>query len=200
MKPDRAKMLSHDVEAEPEVGHAEIPIILLPLLAGLIFLGALYLDQYGGGFENKVYSPYQSIAQVNKAQPTDPAMTEFLAGKQVYETMCMLCHQTTGQGTPMFPPLDGSEWVTGPVGRLVRIPHNGLNGPITVKGVDWNSSMPAIGASLSDQDMARVLTYIRGAWSNKAGRVTVEQVANVRKQIADRGTAWTTAELLQVND
>lgn len=201
MKPERPKMLTRDVEAEPEVGRGEIPIIFFPILAGLIFLGAMYLDRYGGGFENQVYSPFQSIAQVNAAQPKDPAAKARAAGQQVYNTACMLCHQANGLGTAgQFPPLDGSEWVTGSIGRLVRIPHNGLTGPITVKGEAWNGAMPAMGAALTDEDMANLLTYIRSAWSNKAGPVTVEQVTTIRKAIADRTAPWTAAELEKITD
>jgi mono/diheme cytochrome c family protein len=197
MKPERTKMISHDVEAEPEVGHGEIPILFLVILAGLIFLGGLYLDKFAGGFNNLVYGPYDSYAQVAAAQPMDPAAKARAHGQQVFTTACMLCHQASGLGTPgQFPPLDGSEWVNGSINRLVRIPHNGLNGPVTVKGEPWNSSMPAMGAALSDQDMADLLTYVRSAWSNKSGPVTAEQVTNIRKQIGDRSAPWTSAELL----
>jgi mono/diheme cytochrome c family protein len=131
----------------------------------------------------------------------DPLARKRAQGLLKYNEACMLCHQANGLGTPgQFPPLDGSEWVTGPVGRLVRIPHNGLTGPITVKGENWNAAMPAMGATLTDEDMANLLTYIRSAWSNKAGEVMTEQVTNVRKQIADRSAPWTAAELMQVND
>ena len=199
MKPERTKMISHDIEAEPEVGRGEIPMIFFPVLMGIIFLAALYMDRYGGGFENQVYSPFESIAEVNRAQPMDPVAKSRANGLRVYTqgAQCMLCHQANGLGTAgQFPPLDGSEWVTGSVGRLVRIPHNGMNGPVKVKGEQWNASMPAMGAALSDQDMADLLTYIRSAWSNKAGPVTVDDVKKIRGEIGDRSTPWTEAELL----
>lgn len=199
MKPERAKMLTHDVEAEPEVGHGEIPVLFFPLLAGLIFLGALYLDQYGGGFENQVYSPYASVTALIKDQPKDENARRMANGQKVYTETCMLCHQANGLGTPgQFPPLDGSEWVTGSIERLVRIPQNGLNGPIKVKGEQWNASMPAMGATMTDEAFADMLLYIRNTWGNKAGNVTVEQVKEIRGKVADRSTPWTEAELLAV--
>lgn len=197
MKPERTKMISHDIEAEPEVGHGEIPILFLVILAGLIFLGGLYLDKFGGGFHNQVYGPYDSYAQVAAAQPMDPIGTRLAKGKKVYDATCMLCHQANGLGTPgQFPPLDGSEWVTGSLERLVRIPQNGLNGPIKVKGEPWNAAMPAMGAVLSDDDMADLLLYIRNSWSNKMGDVKVDDVKAIRGKLTDRGTPWTEAELL----
>jgi mono/diheme cytochrome c family protein len=199
MKPERTKMISHDVEAEPEVGHGEIPIIFLVVLAGLIFLGGLYLDKFGGGFDNRVYGPYDSYGQVLASQPMDPIGKRRANGKKVYTATCSLCHQPNGLGTPgSFPPLDGSEWVVGSIDRLVRIPQNGLSGPIKIKGEQWNAAMPAMGAVLSDEDMADLLLYIRSEWSNKASPVEVDHVKKVRGQIADRSAPWTEAELLAV--
>ncbi|HUS35257.1 MAG TPA: cytochrome c [Verrucomicrobiae bacterium] len=199
MKPERTKMISHDVEAEPEVGHGEIPILFLVILAGLIFLGGLYLDKFAGGFHNQVYGPYDSYGQVLAAQPMDPIGKRRANGKRVYTVTCSLCHQPNGLGTPgQFPPLDGSEWVVGSIDRLVRIPQNGLNGPIKIKGEPWNSAMPAMGAVLSDEDMADLLLYIRSEWSNKASTVEIDQVKKVRGQIAERSAPWTEAELLAV--
>ncbi len=44
-------------------------------------------------------------------------------------------------------------------------------------------SMAAMGASLSDADLASVLTYIRGSWGNKAEAVTADDVKAVRATI-----------------
>jgi mono/diheme cytochrome c family protein len=199
MKPDRKRMVSRDVEAEPQVGSGEIPVIFFAVLAGLIFVGALYLDKFGGGFSNQVYSPFDSYDRVAAAQPQDPAAKARIHGQQIYTTTCQLCHQPNGLGSPgQFPPLDGSEWVNGSVDRLIRIPHNGLAGPVHVKGELWNAAMPNMGAALTDQDLADLLTFIRSNWSNKSGPVKVEDVTRVRKDIGGRAEPWSEAELLKV--
>jgi len=199
MKPDRKRMVNRDVEAEPQVGSGEIPVIFFAVLAGLIFVGALYLDKFGGGFSNQVYSPYASYDLVNAAQPQDPGAVTRNRGKMVYESTCQLCHQPNGLGTPgQFPPLDGSEWVNGPIDRLIRIPHNGLAGTIHIKGEVWNAAMPAMGAALNDQALSDLLTFIRSNWSNKSGPVKVEDVTRVRKDIGARADPWSEAELLKV--
>ena len=75
------------------------------------------------------------------------------------------------------PPLAGSEWVNAKgVNRLAHIPLAGLNGPLKVEGKEWNLNMAAMGAALSDADLAAVLTYIRTSWGNKAGEVTADDV------------------------
>lgn len=192
-------MVTHDIEAEPQVGTGEIPVIFFAILAGLIFVGALYLDKYGGGFSNEVFTPFESYDQVAKAQPMDPIGKARAHGQQVYQVACMLCHQQNGLGTPgSFPPLDGSEWVNGPIHRLIRIPNNGLVGPVKVKGEQWNLSMPAMGAALSDQDLADLLTFIRSNWSNKSGPVTVDDVKKARGDIGSRTDQWTEPELQQI--
>jgi mono/diheme cytochrome c family protein len=199
MKAERTRMLTHELEAEPQVGAGEIPVIFFAILAGLIFLGILYLDKYGGGFSNQVFTPYESYNQVAKAQPMDPGAITRAHGEQVYVATCQLCHQQNGLGMPaQFPPLDGSEWVNGSINRLIRIPHNGLAGPIKIKGEPWNAAMPAMGAALPDQDLADLLTFIRSHWSNKSGPVTVEDVKRVRGEVGARTDPWTEAELLKV--
>ena len=43
--------------------------------------------------------------------------------------------------------------------------------------------MAAMGAALSDSDLANVLTYIRGSWGNKAGEVTADDIKGIRASI-----------------
>jgi mono/diheme cytochrome c family protein len=192
-------MVTHDIEAEPAVDAGEIPVLFFAILAGLIFLGGLYLDRYGGGFSNVVYGPFESEQQVAAAQPQDPAARARSHGRQIFEAQCQLCHQPNGLGTPgTFPPLDGSEWVNGSVHRLIRIPNNGLTGAVKVKGEIWTASMPNMGAGLSDQDLADLLSFVRSAWSNKSGPVTVDDVKKVRGEIGGRTDQWTEPELLAI--
>jgi mono/diheme cytochrome c family protein len=51
--------------------------------------------------------------------------------------------------------------------------------------------MPAIGMTLSDQQIAGVLTYIRNSWGLNAGAVSVEIVAKSRKDNKGRVADWT---------
>ncbi len=119
------------------------------------------------------------------------------AGEQVF-ARCIACHQATGQGLPgAFPPLSGSEWVTGPVDKPIAIVLHGMQGPITVAGATYNSLMMAYGtgAPMTDEEVANVLTYVRASFGNNASAVSVEDVARVRAATASRTTPWTVAEL-----
>ncbi|MDX1953501.1 MAG: cytochrome c [Verrucomicrobiota bacterium] len=182
--------------AEPTVSDQEIPIWFFVLLAILLFWGLVYLDQAAGGFNSKVYPPYKSIAAVRDANPKSGDEVRLARGEQHYKTGCVLCHQPNGLGTPgQFPPLAGSEWVTGSPGRLIRIPLHGLAGPIKVKGEDWNAAMPAMGAAFTDEQLADLLTYIRQTWGNKAPAISTEQVKAVRSDTGSRTEPWSAAEL-----
>lgn len=190
-------------DREPTVGYAHAPIWLIILFGLLVYWGQLYLDEHGGGFDPRVYEAFASYKQVVAANPQQGPAMLIAKGQALYQ-LCSACHQPNGLGTAgLFPPLAGSEWVTEPnPARLIRIPLHGLTGPIEVSGQQWNGAMAALGGSLSNEDLAAILTYIRQAWGNDAPPVTPEEVAAVRTETASRpedGTApWTAQELLQI--
>jgi hypothetical protein len=78
---------------------------------------------------------------------------------------------------------------------MIRIPLVGLAGPVKVKDQEWNLAMPNMGAALSDDDLAAVLTYIRQSWGNKASIITPEQVKAVKKEVGNRTQPWSASEL-----
>lgn len=98
-------------------------------------------------------------------------------GKKIYETRCLVCHQSDGGGVPnMNPPLDGSTNVNGKdIARLVKIIRNGYDERIALDGMYYNNAMTA-NPDLKEDAIADVLTYIRASWSNKASAVTISQI------------------------
>jgi uncharacterized protein len=116
-------------------------------------------------------------------------------GAAIYSLTCVACHQPTGAGLEnAFPPLDGSDWLTGDPTLPIRIVIGGLQGPVKVSGKDFNAVMPPH-VDLDDQKISDVLTFVRQSWSNDAAAVTPEQVKEVRDKIKDRTAPWTAAEL-----
>ena len=61
----------------------------------------------------------------------------------------------------------------------------GIAGPIEVKGEVYDGRMPTFHAVLDDEDIALILTHVRGAWSSGADPVAPERVAAVRRTLAD---------------
>ncbi len=129
-------------------------------------------------------------------QSADTEQIQMAAGKQVYSTICMACHQPTGAGLPpVFPPLIGTEYVTGSPERLAAMILKGNAGPLTVDGKLYNNVMPGQESVLTDEKIAAVMTYVRASFGNKAPSVSAEVVTAARKKFADRKTPWTEAEL-----
>jgi len=118
------------------------------------------------------------------------------AGKQVYMTVCVACHQPTGAGLPpVFPPLSKTEYVNGPIDRLVAIVLKGVVGPITVNNQLYTNVMPPQEAMLTDDKIAAVATFVRANFGNTASAVSLAEVAAVRSRFLERKTGWSESEL-----
>jgi mono/diheme cytochrome c family protein len=188
------------VGGTPGVRKTPAPIWFFVTFGVLLFWGMVYLDLRGGGFHAKVHEPYKGLADVRAHQPMRDESPLFAQGRLAYSKYCLPCHGANGQGTAQAPPLAGSEWVQaeGPQ-RMIRIALHGLQGPITVKGQEYNMAMAALGA-LSDEDIAAAITFIRGNpdWGHDVGEAPVELVAEIRAATADRTASWTAGELEQI--
>jgi mono/diheme cytochrome c family protein len=104
------------------------------------------------------------------------------SGADVYSNNCSSCHQAGGKGVAgNFPPLAGNPVVTGDANKVVHIVKFGLNGKLAVAGKSYNGMMPAWSGSLSSDQIAAVLTYVRSSWGNHASAITAAQVNAVKK-------------------
>lgn len=117
-------------------------------------------------------------------------------GAAVYARTCLACHQPNGRGIPnVFPPLDGSDWVSADPALAIKIVLKGLQGPIKVNGQNYAAMMPPVMPALNDQEIADVLSYIHASWSNDLPAVTPEKVESVREETKERTTPYTAADL-----
>jgi len=107
-------------------------------------------------------------------------------GGQLYAQHCADCHGKDGRGVAgVYPPLDGNTSVTEPTGiNAIRSVLLGGFAPATA-GNPQPYSMPPFAQSLSDQDVAAVVGYIRQSWSNQAGAVQAADVGNYRNTPVD---------------
>ena len=112
---------------------------------------ALYLKQLPA---KQAYPP---------SQPA-PATAATSTKAAAYVTFCASCHQQDGRGVSgVIPALDGNGSV------LANGPEDVLK--VVVGGLSASGSyaaMPAIGAGMTDQQVADATNFVRSAWSNKA--------------------------------
>jgi mono/diheme cytochrome c family protein len=127
-------------------------------------------------------------------------------GKPLYMVTCLACHQITGMGLPgAFPPLGGSEYVSGSPRRMVAMMLKGMQGPLTVKGVMYNNVMIALDTQFpqykDDKNVADVSNYVRNSFGNTATEaVTPQLVAEVRAKWASRTQPFTEVEVKDWKD
>mgnify|MGYP002276891587 CR=1 FL=1 len=139
-------------------------------------LSAALIFSCGGKKEStETYAPPAKSETQAEAEVEHP-------GKSLFQQHCGACHQLDGSGVPgMYPPLQESEYVNGDVNWLVSSLVNGLEGPITVKGVEYDNLMPAMDY-LTSEEIAHILSYVRQSFGNKASEVTAEEVQKIRDE------------------
>ena len=106
-------------------------------------------------------------------------------GQKIYNLYCIACHQGDGRGDgSRYPSLVESDWVTGDINKLITVMLDGLEGPITVNGKPFNDVMPKQDF-LSDDQIAKVLSYIRMNFDNNASAIRAREVNRVRERLKD---------------
>jgi alcohol dehydrogenase (quinone), cytochrome c subunit len=130
-----------------------------------------------GGDGSPPYAYDPKATKVSLARP--PAHD---SGARVYTAFCMHCHGVDGRGfAPMLAPLAGNPNVLEKnASSLINVTLNGTD-DLVIQGVPAPYPMPRYAPVLSDQQIADVLTFIRGAWNNNTSTVNVDDVAKLRK-------------------
>ena len=126
-----------------------------------------------------------------EAEITEKLKTAYPKGYALFNTACKTCHGGDGNGVKsLAPPLNGSEWVNGDWDKLISIILSGLSGPVSVKGKVYKApeisgEMPGFSDEkiYDNEQIAQVLSIIRGAWDNKSGSIPAEDVARVRSKM-----------------
>jgi mono/diheme cytochrome c family protein len=192
-------------KAEPSEGFSPMPLFLLGFISALIFGVSVYVVHYRGDFDPLVYDHrFSSATAQGPTGPVELTPAQIItSGRRLYQT-CAACHQANGLGVPgVYPPLAGTDWVTGSEDRLIRVLLHGLSGPIEVKGNTYNGVMPAFGRvpgggyNWTNERIAHVLSFIRNEWGNEASFITTEQVETIFRAEAGRSRAWSQDELAQ---
>ncbi len=120
---------------------------------------------------------------------TPDEQQRFNAGQDIYKNICQACHQPDGRGLDrVAPSLLGSPLALASPDIPARILISGKEGPVGL--------MPPVGSTLSDDQIAAVLTYIRREWGQDGTPVEAATVKEVRAMTADRMRPWKHDELM----
>lgn len=90
-------------------------------------------------------------------------------GKSLFMKNCAACHQATGKGIAgAFPALANSKFVQGQSSEVAAVLLKGRGG------------MPDFSESLSDSEIASVLTFVRANWGNQAAGLSEADIGTLR--------------------
>jgi mono/diheme cytochrome c family protein len=129
----------------------------------------------------------KSLAQ---GSPPEPATTSLPSpessllltlGKSIYDRDCASCHGAQGLGKPPhYPPLAGNQSIQ--MSSAVNAIRMVLNGgfPPSTGGNPKPYGMPPFAQSMSDDEVAAVVTYIRTAWGNRGAAVSAREANMLR--------------------
>ena len=170
------------------VDHAIFRAFNKGALAMLKVKGEENKQLYSGVKQEGIYLPeggnIQSMPASNEPEKPKVVLNKSLeekieSGKQIYTKTCFACHQANGEGIPnAFPPLAKSDYLNADVKRAIDIVLYGKTGEITVNGEKYNSVMTK--QTLTEDEVADVLTYIYNSWGNNKTEVTTEMVSKVK--------------------
>ena len=185
------------------------PIVKEAAFTGLKNREAVFLGVNNGRFNNSGLDKWLQEALQKNLRKVEPPKIEgqhlasFQRGEKLYmgRAACIGCHGADGAGLDnLGPPLDGSDWVTGNTTRLAKVLLHGLQGPIMVSGKRYAppGAMPGLSMNptISDQDIADILTFTRHAWSNRSTPVNESFIKESREKSKNRqGVPYKESEL-----
>ncbi|MDG2194748.1 MAG: c-type cytochrome, partial [Polaribacter sp.] len=149
--------------------------------------GAENKKLYSGVKQEGIYNPEGGTLQEMpgakkpkvKSSKNKTLAEKIASGKNVYTKTCFACHQANGEGIPnAFPPLAKSDYLNADVKRAIDIVLNGKTGEIKVNGKIYNSVMTK--QTLTDDEVADVMTYVYNSWGNNKTNVKVSAVQEVK--------------------
>jgi mono/diheme cytochrome c family protein len=107
-------------------------------------------------------------------------------GAKIYADNCAKCHAENGLGMPpSFPPLANNQSIQMPSAvNPIRMVLNGGYPPST-EANPHPYGMPPFAQSLSNTEVAAVVTYIRMSWGNHGTAVSPQQVSDLRSAPLD---------------
>lgn len=124
-----------------------------------------------------------STTLATQSIPAETKQAMIAAGAKLYENQCASCHQVSGKGAAsIYPALAGNHAVTAPIAtNVIRMVLHGGYAPST-EGNPRPYGMPPYGQSMTDEEVATVITYIRNSWGNESSAISPLEVNQYRSR------------------
>lgn len=146
------------------------------VLSALVIVFAIGLGACTSGEEKSARGESEQTAEMR----ADAGQIDAGPGADVYLSYCAACHKDDGSGIgSIFPPLDGSDFLTDRE-RTIDAILNGLQGPITIDGKEYNGTMPPLPPMYDDETAAAVINYVVDRFGGGSWQTTAEEVAAIR--------------------
>ena len=152
-----------------------------------VFANIVYMSWFGAKVigERQAASGFHGLTPVEGAgaSPSTPApaagapTVSNAAGEKIFTQNCASCHGAQGGGTPnVAPPLANNPYVGGDAKALILTVANGMHGEPAMGQSYGSMAMPPWKGALTPDQIAQVISYIRGSWGNSGSPVTTAQV------------------------
>lgn len=97
-------------------------------------------------------------------------------GQRLYEANCQSCHMEDGSGLRgVIPPIAGADYLKKHRNELPCLVRHGIEGPITVNGIEYNQPMPGV-ETMREDEITNLLNYIQTNFGNNNQRYTMPEV------------------------
>lgn len=175
-------------------GRSKKDLVWPAALAGLEENATLFSQVNAGRYQQNAFDKLVEQSTAAKQVKVDPAsllhgehLASYQRGQALYSgrAACIGCHGADGSGLPnLGPTLDRSNWVTEDHQDLAKVLLYGLQGPIKINGKKFipQAFMPGLAQNptISDQDLADIMTFLRHGWSNRASQITASEITEIR--------------------
>lgn len=176
MRPERPPIIRLDISEEP----AEL-LSVVENSEGRLAEAAAYLEATLG---------WPGKPRVEGRVRTEAEEQLYQMGEQLYAATCAACHGQEGQGTPVGKSLAGAPLVN--MGGEVFT-------AILLQGKEGDMGLMPPQTTLSDEQLAAIITYVRGAFGNTSDPVNEVAVGEYRQMLSYRTIPWTEEELIELD-
>lgn len=123
-----------------------------------------------------------SVKQTADASSDEKKEATNTMGMEVYARYCRTCHREDGSGVgEIFPPLAGSDFLKDK-DRTIDVIVNGLSGPVTVNGEEYNGVMSSLPSIYDNEQAAAVINYVVEKFGDGSWDATASDVEAIRKK------------------